>query len=203
MKRLLLSGLIVVGAISTAGLVARAYFTSQVTNSDNQITTGTLVVNVADPTADDLVIDITGLAPGEMESQYIAIVNDGSLNFKWKGYILESTDSANLSDELSVEIIEAPSEYDTTALTDAGYHIVGTTDESILADDEFNSIQDADSIEWEWSDATGYVDEFTPLDAVVYRLDIAMNEDAGDQYQTAVWKGDLTIDATQWSNLGW
>ncbi len=111
-KKVLKSLLVLTVVLATAGLGTRAWFTSEVTAQDNQITTGTLLLAVDSTDATDsytppgtgyIVVEQnedgsvsqhntfpawTVAAPGDTYSVYLAVRNKGSIPFNYRAAAL-------------------------------------------------------------------------------------------------------------------
>lgn len=194
MKKLLYLILTLLVVVGMAGAGTFAYFSDTETSSGNTFTMGTLDFTIYDPpAAGHQVFNISNMAPGDVKTGYIAVVNDGTLNCRWRAY-LTGWDSGTLDDVLDVKVTLHPTGYDYTALTGAGYTIAGPSDLLITDWTAITNLGDGNTILL-WDTPAG---PFEPKWAGVYKLEVRMRETAGNTYQGATFTGDLNFSAAQW-----
>lgn len=103
MRRLLLSGVMVVGVLSgfvQGGTVA--YFTSSATSAGNQFTAGTLVISEAPSLA---LLNVSNLVPGDSFGAPLTVSNAGSLTLRYAvTSAADNTDGKGLRSALGLTI---------------------------------------------------------------------------------------------------
>lgn len=118
-KRIVVSGISIVSALSLMVGSAFAAFTSSATNNGNTFGAGDLVLNIngAAGSASTKLFDVPSLAPGHSVSQVIVLKNSGSIDSV--NTVLSSiehnttTSPYDLGDKLILQLIDDPNKDDT------------------------------------------------------------------------------------------
>lgn len=199
MKKILVSVLIVGALLAVISGATMAYFTSDVSSTNNTFAAGTMTFTIKDPsTTGHQVFDVSGLKPGQTVTRYMAVANDSTqdMDMKWEAWISGSGDLGNV---LKAKVTHNPAGYDYTSLLTGGYTIPGP--EELMCD--FTPISSLGSgnttLTWESPKAPA----FQPKQAAVYKLEVKMDENAGDAYQGKTFTGAINFHATQYENPNW
>ncbi len=193
MKKILISLSIIgaVAAIAVGGTIA--YFSDTKTSTGNTFTAGTLIFNIIDPgEGGHRVFNVTGMKPGDTVTNYLVVTNDGTIDQKWKAWLTETGDGT-LDNELQVRWTIHPTDYTTLP---PGYVNAGPPN-SVIKD--WTYIGALGEMTWASPGAVA----FEPGWAAVYKIDVKMDADAGNDYQSANYTGDLNFFATQYEKGDW
>lgn len=193
MKKVILSifAMLVVAAMVGAGTFA--YFSDSETSNNNIFSAGTLDFAIFDPPQQGhQVFNVTNMKPGDVKTGYIVVVNDGSLDAKWKAYI-SGFESGILDDVLDVKVTLHPTDYDYSALQQEGYTIAGPLNHQIADWTSIKNLCENNDI-LVWGTNAG---PFKPRWAAVYKVEVKMRETAGNDYQGANFTGDINFVAEQ------
>lgn len=214
MKTLLRAFVVVGIALVALTGATSAYFTANVSATNNQITTGTMTAYVgtwANPTGDALgqwvayadktgnhqlgnFPAITNVEPGVTKSGYVVVANYGSLPFQYRGTVVGDW----VNDALNPNFITVPNVHRYAAgncegdaycadiyywLTGAGY-----TNVSAGANDLIPSPYIGEG-------SADY--QLSNLQFTIYRVDLQLSPDAGDEYQGETFNYTLNVNAKQ------
>ncbi|MFA4998513.1 MAG: TasA family protein [Candidatus Paceibacterota bacterium] len=194
MKKILISLSIIgaVAAIAVGGTIA--YFSDTETSTGNTFTAGTLVFNINDPVAaGHQVFSVTNMKPGDVKTSYLVVTNDGTIDQKWKAWLTE-TGAGTLDDELMIKWTINPTDYPGSLPSE--YTSAGPVNGLIQ---DWTYIGALGTMTWASPGAVA----FAPDWAAVYKIEVRMDTDAGNGYQSANYTGDLNFFATQYEKDGW
>lgn len=191
MKRILLS---VVSLALCLGLVggAIAYFTDTETSEDNTFTAGTLTLLL-----DDNPFNVVDMVPGDTNTAYLEIKNDGSLDMLFRAYLINVVqEPEGFSDQLVLTVTINPSEYTPVLQGD----MYGPPDTIIYWDSlsGFCGVENALDNVFSTFDLeegpfpSGYV--------ITYKLDVELDWETDNDLQGASLTADLRVEATQYEH---
>lgn len=219
MKTLIKSMLMIAVVVAATTRASLAYFTSQVTAADNQLTTGTLRLGVASTAFgggnsgywvayDDgatgydgpNIPTVTNMEPGVERSVYVAVANIGSLSFDYRAYALGAwvTGSgldANMVSVNDVERYPANNCLANVECEDIYYWLTGAGYTHVGPAATFGT-----PVTGMFGDMTGFDDlNFTlaPQQFAVYKIDVLLSVLADNQYQGQTYEYDLVTQAKQ------
>lgn len=210
MKKLLLSVLTIGLVASVAFGATRAFFSDTATSTGNTFSAGTMEFRIARPgETNHRVFNVSNLKPGQVVSGYLVVVNDSTagLDMKWKAWV-SGWDSGILDNVLEVKITGRPTDYApalnpkyTIAGPFGGYPVTRWSDGT----PRWISIHDLGSgntiLAWNYDCDAPSPDEPFRVDwAGVYKIEVRMQESAGNYYQNTSFTGDLNFYATQCEN---
>jgi len=202
-KRILIS-------LSIIGLVAAivvggtwAYFSGTTASTGNTFGSGMMEFRIARPgSTNHTIFNVSNLKPGQVVEGFLAVVNDSSedLDMKWKAWIPDFSNGI-LDNVLEVKVTMRPgdfTEYD--AFTNAGYTIAGHE----FVTQDWTPIHNLGSgstiLAWNYSckdEGTGDPQPFRVDWAGIYKIEVRMQETAGNTYQNQSFTGDINFYATQ------
>ncbi len=214
MKNLLRSFVVVGVALAALTTATGAYFTANVSAEGNQITTGTMTAYVGSwltPTgnaqgqwvayADKLgnhqlgnFPAITDVEPGVTKSGYVVIANYGSLPFRYRGTVTGDW----VSEGLDANLMTVPSVHRYAAnncegdvycediyywLTGAGYTNVSAGASNLVPSPYIGG------------NSANY--QLSNLQFTIYKVNLQLSPDAGNQYQGETFNYTLNVDTKQ------
>ena len=195
MKKLLLSILTIALVGSIAFGATRAYFSDTAESTGNTFSAGTMDFRIARPGGTDhRIFSVSNLKPGQVVEGYFVVVNDSTagLDMKWKAWIPDFT-NGYLDSVLDVQVTMNPTGYNPGLNTK--YTIAGP-DNAILH--TWTPIQDLGTgntiLVWDHACDS---DPFKVNWAAVYKIEVRMQESAGNWYQGTSFTGDLNFKAIQ------
>ena len=106
-KKILMSALSIVTALSLAGGATYAFFTDTATSSNNVISSGTLSISLNDQNSGEAFVNEnlgTNWAPGESKIINFDVVNTGSLPIQLRGFATGTWGSSLLDDQNKVKV---------------------------------------------------------------------------------------------------
>jgi len=192
MKKILFSLVISVACLGLIG-GALAYFTDTETSEGNTFTAGTLTLLL-----DDNPFNVTNMAPGDTNTAYLEIKNDGSLDMLFRAYLIDVVqDPEGFIDQFILTVTLNPSDY-TPELEGDG--IYGPADTVIFwgpLSDFWGAEKALDNV---FSAFYGEDGPFPPGEVITYRIDVELDPETGNEFQDASLTADLRVDATQFDN---
>lgn len=204
-KILVLSSLVLIAALVGAG--ALGVFTSSNTSTGNIFSTGTLIVhlngqNNSGQPATHAHFNVSNMAPGDTVTAYVEVRNDGTLPMLFRMYLPSGSvsDSAGLASQLKVKVTLRPAEY----ATPIGYTAYGSTDD-VLVDWGYGlSVANLIGVE-NALDNVAAAQENPPWPlhedyVAIYKIEVNLPLETGNEYQGKSFSGTLQIDATQYDN---
>jgi len=205
-KKILLSLAMIALVIASVTSATVAYFSDTATSAGNTFSAGTMEFRIARPgETNHRIFDISNLKPGQVVKGYLVVVNDSTaeLDMKWKAWIPSFSDGV-LDDVLEVRITMKPSEYtEYNAFTSAGYTLAGHE----FVTQGWTSIHNLgvgnNILAWNYpckEEGAGDPQPFRVDWAGVYKIEVRMQESAGNNYQGTSFTGDLNFYATQCEN---
>jgi len=205
MKKILFMVVGILLVIGLAGAGTWAYFSDTETSTGNTFIAGTLDFNIIDPVATGhQVFTVTNMKPGDTETGYLVVTNDGSLDMKWRAWLDEDT-TGILDEVLEVRWTINPTGYSGVDLT--GYTSAGPADGLIMDWTSISDLTGQTTTKMLWASPTdnpaGGAVAFEPAWAAVYKMDVRMVTTAGDIYQGTTYTGVLNFYATQYEMSGW
>lgn len=178
-------GLLAVVLFGLAG--TSAWFTDQAIILDNQVSTGSLDVQITGGPLAGVKLE-PGL-PTYVAITNFCIRNDGDYNMKWQARIDEVVDKKEMLQYLLIEGVRNP-------VGSAGNY--GPQNETLFTDQPFSVLNSPP-----WFLVDNPVDPFEPGDAVCYELRGKLSSQAPNSVQNAVVSARLYVFATQQLNTGW
>jgi predicted ribosomally synthesized peptide with SipW-like signal peptide len=204
MKKIL--GLSII-ALVFIGLVAGgtfAYFSDTETSENNTFSAGTLVFNIQDPvTTGHQVYDVSNMKPGDEVTRYLVVVNDGTLDMKWRAWLTE-TGTGTLDEVLTFTWTLKPITYPSyAALASAGYTLAGPAgnDHPIMTNIPTAGLTGQTNTNMLWASPGAIA--FTEKQAAVFKIVVKMLTTADNAYQGATYTGVLNFYATQYELADW
>jgi len=144
---------------------------------------------------------VSNLKPGQTVTGYLAVVNDSTdeIDMKWKGWIPDFSNGV-LDDVLEVKVTMRPGDYpDYDDFTNAGYTIAGH--EFVIQDwTHIHNLANENTIlAWNYECSNPGVEPqpFRVKWAGIYKIEVRMQETAGNGYQNQSFTGDINFYATQ------
>jgi predicted ribosomally synthesized peptide with SipW-like signal peptide len=198
MKKMLIALMAVLITVALAGIGTYAYFSDTKVSSANTFAAGTLVFKIVDPgVAGNQVFNVTGMKPGQVVTDYLVVANDGTMDMKWKAWLSSGYGAGTLFDVLKIRWIINPSDY-----TDpTGYTSAGPADGLVMDWRPIADLTGPDNGNMQWKNPGAVA--FQPGWAAVYKIEVKIDENAGDTYQGNSYIGDLNFLATQYENPNW
>ncbi|BBL68720.1 SipW-dependent-type signal peptide-containing protein [Methanoculleus chikugoensis] len=214
MKAYLLSVLLVGLALGGMGLGTFAWFTDQEIVEANAIQTGNadLSVKIAKDYfgVHESTLKVTNLVPSTntwTTMGYIHLLNEGTVPLKWKGYFVKTGGDLVTDGKLQfriskVSLLNSMSESDVAAdveISDAGteslfpsgvytWAQLSNADTTLLTSDNFGGTM-------------GSIDN--PLFTRILKVEVKLDENAGNVYANKGAEFKVIFDATQTDNPGW
>lgn len=200
MKSYMISLLVIGIALGGLGLGTFAYFTDSENADGNIIQAGTADLGVfTTPSATgwtDLNLSATGLEPGEYDTAgYIVLKNDGTTDLKWRGYLVKKEGTLPSMSKLMIRLTVNPDDY-------SGYIPSGYTEwglDNVAAEYTWSQTNVIDTSELNSGDSSPML----PKTYQVFKVEVGLASDAGDNYQGTDATIDAIFQATQFANLGW
>jgi predicted ribosomally synthesized peptide with SipW-like signal peptide len=191
MKKILFTLMVCVLCLGMIG-AAFAYFTDSASSTGNSFTAGTLVMNLDGTTP----FNVDNMAPGDTETAYLEVKNDGSLDMLFRAYVTNVTqDPTDFAGQLQVTITLHPTGY----TVPGGYIAYGATDTAIYSGALSGIVGSGSAL----NNESAYFDDGWPLKSgyvAIYKIEVTMPTSLGNDYQGATLTGDIQIDATQAAN---
>jgi len=202
MNKKILISLSIIGLISAMVIGGTwAYFSGTTASTGNTFGSGLMEFRIARPgSTNHTIFNVSNLKPGQVVEGYIGVVNDSTenLDMKWKAWI-SGWDTGTLDSVLDVRITLHPMGYDYDDFTAAGYTIAGPDNHEVTDWTHIHNLTSGNTIlAWDYACCEGCVDEpFRVKWAAIYKIEIKMQETAGNAYQNQSFTGDINFYATQ------
>ncbi len=213
MKKIIFSLAIigVVGAMVISG--TWAYFTDTATSEGNIFTAGYLTIALDGTNNEESSVGANkrffkaeNMFPGEVETAYIEIKNTGDRDIIF-GFTADNVERspAGFIDELIVQVTLRPTDYDNRQLEGDLY---GSSDNVLIPFEAEYTIRDIRD-NWLHNVSAAFEDDpnwpLKPGYVAVYKVEVKMTFEAGNEYQGAELTADLEIKGVQydgWENAG-
>jgi len=201
MNKKILISLSIIGLISAMVIGGTwAYFSGTTTSTGNTFGSGMMEFRIARPgSTNHTIFNVSNLKPGQVVEGFLAVVNDSSedLDMKWKAWIPDFSDGI-LDNVLEVKVTMRPSDFtEYEAFEAAGYTIAGH--EFITQD--WTPIHNLGSgstiLVWNYDCDSTTGKPFRVDWAGIYKIEVRMQETAGNTYQDQSFTGDINFYATQ------
>lgn len=193
MKGYIVSILIVGLALGGMGLGTFAWFTDQSIMEENVIQTGDLKLDVkiveSVGSEGEVVLKAENLVPSTAWTfaGIIRLENTGTTPLKWRGYFVKTDGDLSLNSNLHFQIGQ---------VTDSPF---GVSPKAYT----WNDLKVADSTPLNSANFGGGGGQLSPGSIQYYKVEVRLDEDAGNSYMDKSATFKAIFDATQPENLGW
>ena len=198
-KNVALSLAVIAGVTGLVFGATQAVFTTNATNVDNQIRTGSVALELdgtLQAEAPNAFFDVKNMMPGDSETSYIEIKNSGDEDLLFKTYLTNFRGTSGFANQLQATITLNPSNYDEPKLTGDLY---GPKDHFVWT----GSLADLAGASKALDNASAAFDDSWPLNpgyVAIYEVIVSLPMETGNEYQNAELIVDLRVDATQFAN---
>lgn len=196
MRKIILSLSVITIVALTAVTATRAYFTTQGSVLGNEVSSGTLTVDV--DTSDSLPFSIPNLAPGDdyVTAGYFTVMNTGNLDMVFRLYVNATQNQSNIADDIKVRITLRPSSSD---IYPSGFDPYGPPNLEVFEGKLSQLIGVTNAMD---NGAASFINHepLWPQYAARYQIEVGMDWDAPNAIQNKKFAGNLIVDGTQYDN---
>lgn len=193
--------IVAVVAIASYGTMA---FLGDEAVSPNQVlgvdSDGVVIELGGDGNESSAYFNVSDMIPGQTVTKKMVIMNPArSLNSLFRAYINQTRDDIDLANRLHVKITLNPSESGYDAPT--GYTKFNGSYTGVIYDDLLSGL--VGSGNWRKLSSftsTGVSTPIAPAEAAIYKIEVKLDPNVGNDYKSKIWKGDIIVQAVQYDN---